>query len=386
MHCRARQLLGHASGAEKLVPADAGTTLLLHRGRTAVWWAAKLLGLVPGDEVLVPAYHCGSEIDPLVHYGLTVRAYDIRDDLTVDVDKVAARVTPRTRAVYVIHYFGLAQSLGDLATWCKARGLMLVEDCAVALLAEDPDGPVGRTGDAAIFSFRKTLPVPDGGALRLRKRADLEHVRLRPPPARANRLALAKLLGGSVRARMPSWIHGAVTRDPAAQSPPANAGGSVAPLAAADRFDHRLIPWAMSCLSRRIAGSVDPDEVRRRRRQNYRRLIDALPPAHGLRPLLPDLPEGACPVVCPLVGNDRDQLYRYLRARRIAAIPFWAGGHEAVDWSEHPAAARWKQSVVALPVHQMLEDRHIDCMADCLRRYACQETGTGAPADVVTMQ
>jgi len=376
MHCTLRRLFGDDARVLDLLPAEGRQVRLVHRGRVAVWWAATLLGLKPGDEVLVPAYHCGSEIDPLTRLGLNVRAYDVGEELTVEVAALAARATPSTRAVYVIHYFGVAQDLSDLASWCAARSIKLIEDCAVALFAEGPEGPVGCAGDAAIFSFRKTLPVPDGGAVLLHEGAGADAVEFVPPPARANTQALAKLLAGPIR----NWVL-AGSRDSGLPARPAE---SLAPLAEADRFDLESASWAMSKVSRRIAGSTDVEAVRRARRANFARLVESLPPDAIVRPLIAKLPPGACPVVCPMVTKRRDELYGFLRAAGVAAIPWWSGCHEAIDWRDFPAARRLKDGVVALPVHQMLGEAHMDYLMDCVHRFSAEHDDRRAATEVAT--
>jgi len=370
MHCTLRRTFGRGDRVHRLLPGDERNTWLVHRGRVAVWWAAKLLGLKHGDEVLVPAYHCGSEIDPLVRYGLTVRAYDVGEDLAVRVQDVAARASDRTRAVYVIHYFGVAQDVTDLAAWCRRRKIKLIEDCAVALFAEGRNGPAGLSGDAAIFSFRKTLPVPDGGALVLRDQRAAGDMQLVAPPATANRRALCKLLAGSMRAKAPAWLNAMITGRSDFDTGSSVGSNELAPLAEDDRFDPRTANWTMSGVSRRIAASTDPDAVRSRRRGNFERLTESLRQVSIVRPLIATLPPGACPVVCPIVTERRNELYAALRSSGIAAIPWWAGCHEAIDWAEFPTARRLKQSIVALPVHQMLGGAHVDYMIDCVRRFS----------------
>src|SRR5207245_6549749 len=67
--------------------------------------------------------------------------------------------------LYLIHYVGFPGPVQELSVACRARRLLLIEDCAQALLSNCAERPLGSFGDVAIFSIRKTLPVPDGGAL-----------------------------------------------------------------------------------------------------------------------------------------------------------------------------------------------------------------------------
>ena len=380
MHSPISGVCGDASRAASVLPFDPGHVLLVYRGRAAVWWAAKLLGLGEGDEVLVPAYHCGSEVDPLVRFGLSVRTYDVGLDLSAGIQSVAVAATKRTRAVYVIHHFGIARPLRALARWCHERSLLLIEDCALALFAQSEDGSVGSAGDASIYSFRKTLPVPDGGALVLRDAQKIKDVSLAQPPARRVCFELGKLFGRWVRSQMPtsldSWIGRPTAHD---GDTPAGSRGERLPLAEDDRFDTATAEWAMSRVSRRISAAADPMAVKSRRRENFQFLLETLGTTSGVRPVIADLPDGACPVVFPVECDRRNALYRYLIERKIAAIPWWAGFHEAIEWDACPVAQRLKQSVVALPVHQGLGHRHMAYIAECIRDFA--ETRAVAPAE-----
>ena len=107
-----------------------------HRGRTAVALACGMLGLAAGHEVLFPSYHCGTELDALLHAGVTPVAYRVTRQCEIDLDDLISRKTDRTRAVYLIHYFGWEQPMERLRRWCDEQGLLLIEDCALALVQQ----------------------------------------------------------------------------------------------------------------------------------------------------------------------------------------------------------------------------------------------------------
>ncbi len=151
-----------------------------HRGRSAIALACRLLGIGPGHEVLVPAYNCGTELDALLYSGARTVAYRISRQCEIDLEDLVARRTSRTRAVYLIHYFGWEQPMEKLRQWCDAEKLLLIEDCALALFSGGSHGGIGRTGDAAIFSLPKTLGCGHGGLLSLSMSRRVEIPRLAP--------------------------------------------------------------------------------------------------------------------------------------------------------------------------------------------------------------
>src|SRR5262245_36995149 len=134
-------------------------------GSTALWHGLKLLRLEPHQTILFPAYHCGRELDVIDRSGGRVVFYPVGRDLRVDPDELRRRAGSDTRALYVIHYWGFPQALDSLYQLCVEKGWALIEDCAHALFASAQNRPVGSLGDIAIFSLRKMLPVPGGGAL-----------------------------------------------------------------------------------------------------------------------------------------------------------------------------------------------------------------------------
>ncbi|HEX9241067.1 MAG TPA: DegT/DnrJ/EryC1/StrS family aminotransferase, partial [Anaeromyxobacter sp.] len=153
-----------ARGAAAPFPLGAPRTTLYYLARNAVFHGARLLGL-SGREVLVPAYHHGVEVGALVAAGAIPRFVRVDARMRLDLEDAERRIGPRTRALYVIHYAGFAQPMDDVLALARRRGLLVVEDCALSLLAAEGTRPVGSAGDAAIFCFYKALPVPNGGAL-----------------------------------------------------------------------------------------------------------------------------------------------------------------------------------------------------------------------------
>jgi perosamine synthetase len=126
----------------------------------------RALNVKPGDTVLVPSYHCTSVVEPILQYGGDVKCYNVGLDLQPDIDDIEKRIDARTRVVLVVHYFGFPQPIVKIKEFCKERGLYLIEDCAHVLQGRTEERIVlGTSGDISIFSWRKFLPVYDGGQL-----------------------------------------------------------------------------------------------------------------------------------------------------------------------------------------------------------------------------
>src|SRR5438128_3234701 len=142
-------------------PLDEPALTLTHLGRGAVWLALRALGLGPGSRVAMPAYHCGSEVEAAHLAGVELEFYRVDSQLRVDEEDLA-RAARAADATYLISHFGYPM--------CAPPGdAPVIEDAAHGLFSAAEDGPLGSRGDAAVFCPRKSLGVPDGGALLVRR-------------------------------------------------------------------------------------------------------------------------------------------------------------------------------------------------------------------------
>jgi dTDP-4-amino-4,6-dideoxygalactose transaminase len=152
-----------------------GRALLTHSCTAALEMAAILADLVPGDEVIMPSFTFVSTANAAVLRGGLPVFVDVRPDtLNIDERAVEAAITPRTRAIFAVHYAGVCAEMDALRDIAAAHRLMLVEDAAQALLSSYRGGLAGTLGDLACFSFHasKNVVSGEGGAL-VTSRADL---------------------------------------------------------------------------------------------------------------------------------------------------------------------------------------------------------------------
>jgi CelD/BcsL family acetyltransferase involved in cellulose biosynthesis len=174
----------------------------LHRG-------VRALGLGGGDEVLVPAWHHGSVAAALAMTGLEARTHDLGPRLESDPDELDSLVGPRVRALILVHQLGFAQNAPSWLAWCRARGLLLVEDASHAWLGTLGDHPLGSFGDLAVVSLEPAGlragvlvggDVADSPAIRRRQAFLLARLAAGDPRARrrANYRTLLAALDGQV--------------------------------------------------------------------------------------------------------------------------------------------------------------------------------------------
>ena len=155
-------------------------------GRYALLAGLNFLGVSPGSIILLPAYICDSVVIALKMSGYTPIFFDIKPNLEIDNAKVISLIDEHNaKSVLVVHYFGFPNKIKELSDICRMRNVKLIEDCCHGFLTSVDGMPIGVTGDAAIYSFRKTFPVSDGGALKLNC---LEKQYLAPKKLSAKRL------------------------------------------------------------------------------------------------------------------------------------------------------------------------------------------------------
>ncbi|MHB1537097.1 MAG: DegT/DnrJ/EryC1/StrS family aminotransferase [Solirubrobacteraceae bacterium] len=126
-------------------------------------------GVGPGDEVIVPSFTFAATANAVIYCGGTPVFADICSQRKPVLDPldVAARITPRTKAVCVVHYAGYAAPVDVLAELCDAHGIALIEDVAHAPSAALRGRTLGTWGLAGAFSFfsNKVLSAGEGGLL-----------------------------------------------------------------------------------------------------------------------------------------------------------------------------------------------------------------------------
>ncbi|MBW3244187.1 dTDP-4-amino-4,6-dideoxygalactose transaminase [Epibacterium sp. DP7N7-1] len=142
--------------------------LITHSCTAALEMAAILCDLGPGDEVIMPSFTFVSTANAVVLRGATPVFVDIEpQSLNIDPNRVAAAVTPRTKAIFAVHYAGFVADMDPLSAIAKDHNLFLVEDAAQALGSTYKGRPAGSFGDLAAFSFHETKNIisGEGGAL-----------------------------------------------------------------------------------------------------------------------------------------------------------------------------------------------------------------------------
>lgn len=145
---------------------DKNNFLFFQFGRHAFLEILKIINVKSGDKVLVPSYICKDFLAPIYMLGAKPLFYLVNSDLSSE----NLPADPSIKAVVMVNYFGFPQNLDVFEAYSKSHQIPLIEDNSHGLFGKDIENrTLGMRGDFGIFSFRKSLIVPDGGILYIKK-------------------------------------------------------------------------------------------------------------------------------------------------------------------------------------------------------------------------
>jgi dTDP-4-amino-4,6-dideoxygalactose transaminase len=341
--------------------------------RNAIYHGLKALGVSPGDHILVPSFHCASAIEPILSLGATADFYNIRRDCSPDFADIEAKINKHTRAILAIHYFGFPQPMRKFTELCQHHQLDLIEDCAHVLVGQAEGQALGTFGDVSVFSWRKFLPVYDGGHLVInspRICADIPWERNTLLfSLKVTKNTFAKLLDDSANGavkivsdilHLPSMIARRLLSTESCQ-PKAFAINNYGL-----NFDLAAVNLRMSRVSKYLMHHMDISAIVEKRRANYLQLLKAVTSLPAITPFFPYLPEGICPWVFPVLTHEVKDLHVILRAKGIPAFTWGGVIHPELSIEDFPDAAFLYENLVLLPVHQSIGVAEIHTMTEIM--------------------
>lgn len=353
---------------------DAPHVAFTTSGRMATALALQHLGVGPGDEILLPAYHCPTMVYPVQWTGATPRYYQLSAGLEANLSDLRQKLNRHTRAVVVTHYFGFAADLAPLRTLCDEFGLALIEDCAHALFGGSTARPIGSTGDYAVSSLMKFLPVAEGGCLssgkhrvdsisqrsggigfELKSAINALEISVSFGRLQGVGLALRSLMAAKDLLLSSSRHKSPLKPQQAAQE----SGQENDPI----DFDARFVGVRMTAFSRLVAACVSLDHNRAQRRKNYKHLQDAFSALKGCRALKSHLDDDVVPYVFPLWVDRPDTAWASIQR---AGLPMMRWDRLFTHPDDEPCrnSMDFARHVVQIPCHQELND---DELADLVR-------------------
>jgi len=151
-------------------------------GTDALFLSLSACNLKPGDEVITVSHTAVATVAAIDHSGATPVLVDISaETYNIDPERIQQAITPRTKAIVVVHLYGLPAEMDQIQAIARKNGLFLIEDCAQAHGARYHGKRVGSFGDFGCFSFYPTKnlgALGDGGMIVTKSPEMAERVRL----------------------------------------------------------------------------------------------------------------------------------------------------------------------------------------------------------------
>ena len=141
--------------------------LAVSNGTAALHISVLAAGIKPGDEVIVPALTFIADLNSVYVSGGKVVLADITsdEDFSMDPEDIERKITPKTKALMIVHYAGYSCDMDAITDICRRKNLVLIEDCAHAPGGEYKGKKLGTFGDLSAWSFfsNKNISVGEGG-------------------------------------------------------------------------------------------------------------------------------------------------------------------------------------------------------------------------------
>ena len=338
----------------------------VNSGTTAIHCALLACGVQSGDEVIVPAFTCVATLHPIEYIGARPVIVDVElDTFGLDASRLREALSPRTKAIIVVHLFGLAAKVEEVLPLVAESEIKVIEDTALGLGARIGDRYVGSLGHAACLSFhpRKMITTGEGGMV------------LTNSDQVAARVAELRNYGASV----PAWER--------------HKGNLF------DLPDYHQVGYNYKLTD--IQAAVGLEQTRKlpamvaRRREIARRYDDSLAHLQWLR--LPQEPNGRTHAyqsyICLLQARDGTDLasladlrLRFLRhladlevasvqgAQAMTSVGYY---HRKYGWDPHdfPAALRADAGTVSLPIYAGMSEDEQTHVIEAVRSFVPDALG-----------
>lgn len=153
---------------------DAAFGISVNSNTSGLFAAVGALGVGPGDEVIVSPYSMtASAIAPVIYGAVPIFADIDPKTFCMSPESIRSRITPRTKAILVVHIFGHPADMDAILKIARPLGIRVIEDCAQVPSGKYQGRPLGTLGDIGVFSFNyhKHIHTGEGGMIVTRDRA-----------------------------------------------------------------------------------------------------------------------------------------------------------------------------------------------------------------------
>jgi dTDP-4-amino-4,6-dideoxygalactose transaminase len=330
-------------------PLNSKNVIFTLYGRNALFLGMqKIANVSKKREVLVPSYSCGDEIRAITSTGLSIRSYRVMANTQVDFEDLKSRITEKTVAVLVTHYFGFAQMMiEDIKVFCQSKGVYLIEDCAHSCGTTYNGRPLGVWGDLAVFSLRKSFDILHGGALVINN-INLSVSDISKPPTQVVDLDMFNYLGfknGYIQHGTPisKYLKSTTDTQDVHGARHSKIGGYLLGISNTAKFMLQYV------------AKNDLEE----RNKIFSFYLDFFSrnTNTAIRPLFESIDIDTRPLFFPVLVDDSEEVCQYLRGKNIFITqPFWSHIHDMINLENYKEAIDLKKNIIILPlIHKIPE-------------------------------
>lgn len=254
---------------------------------------------------LIPSFTCYTVIDPFIDFGYEVHTLPLSLDLRTSPEEILQSVEQTGTDVLLVHrYYGFDTLPGfnEIVEALRNKGVVVIEDCTQCLYSDFP------VSDADYFvgSIRKWCGVPDGGFATCRD-GNFEH----KPNCSDEKMVEAKRVASELKYQ---FLFESKGDKPTFKTKYREAE---------ELLDNQTVYYSIGELSARIQAELDVDELKQKRRANYKVLLKGLQNVAGLSILFQVLPDEVTPLYFPILVDNRAQWQDLLADNDIYAPVVW---------------------------------------------------------------
>jgi len=316
--------------------------IFLDSGRSAIRYLSCQLN--EQDEILLPEYICESVINCFRKDKISF--YSISPDFIIDVDDLQRKITPNTKVIFLMHYFGVVQSekiLFEISKIAEQHNCVILEDVTHCIFTTKK-----TVGDYVVLSIRKWMPIPNGGVfwaindklkihkLKLKKSTDND---------RAYGMVLKDL-----------FLHDVLECKSAYRG---------IFLECEKHLDEQREIYLLSDFAEYIISCIDVENLVRRRKANYQ-MLSSLLAKQGILPSL-KITDCSCPFSFILRIPRRDDFREFLTANNIFCAVHWPS--DGIMENQRQQAVKNSEELISLPIDQRYDQKHMEYLAWVISQY-----------------
>lgn len=147
---------------------------------TALHLSLIVAGIKEGDEVICPSMSYIATANAIKHVNAKPVYSEVGEDYNIDIEDVKKKITPKTKAIIIVHQIGMPADIDAFLSFCKEENLILIEDAACAIGSSYKGQKIGSHSDLVCFSFhpRKVISTGDGGMITTSRKDYAERLKL----------------------------------------------------------------------------------------------------------------------------------------------------------------------------------------------------------------